>query len=170
MVEIDKKLSTIQQAIELEKFGYDFYSNMRLFVTDKEGHKLVSYLANLEIDHIKWLEDEYKKQFQRLDSIDEGAQDNISLEGKVELFLKDKNIDVFRNFEASEAIEFAIEVEKRSVEFYRKHMETTDDQDLKSLFNKLADYEKEHISILNETLKSLKSDNKWISALMHVHW
>jgi rubrerythrin len=170
MVAIDKILGTIQQAIEIEKFGYDFYSNMRLFVPDKEGHKLISHLAKLEIDHIKWLEEEYKKQFQKMSTIEVGEDINISIEGKSEIFFKDRSIDIFKNFEAKEAIKFAIDVENRSMGFYKKHMEITDDQDLKELFSKLADYEKEHISVLNDNLKSLEMDNTWVFPPMHFHW
>ena len=58
MHEVDRVLGTIQQAIEIERFGYEFYNHMRTFVKDKDGHKLISYIANLEVDHIKWLEED----------------------------------------------------------------------------------------------------------------
>lgn len=170
MVELDKILVTIQQAIEIEKFGYEFYTNMRLFVKNKNGHRLISHLANLEIDHIKWLENEYKKQFKKIKIFDETGDLGISFEGKSEIFLKDKNVEIFKNFESKTAIKYAIEIEKRSMEFYRNHMESTDDLNLKDLFNKLADYEKDHISILNETLKGLEVENTWILPPMHIHW
>lgn len=59
MTAIDRLLITIQEAIEIEKFGCTFYTNMRSFIKDKDGHKFISHLANLEVDHIKWLGDEY---------------------------------------------------------------------------------------------------------------
>jgi rubrerythrin len=170
MVEINKILGTIQEAIEIEKFGYDFYSNMRLFVKDPDGHRLISNIAKLEIDHIKWLEEEYNRQYPKMYASENSDQIGISIEGKSEIFFKDKNIDVFQNFEAKAAVKFAINIEKRSMEFYKQNIDLTNDQDLKILFNKLAEFEKEHISVLSETLKSLETENKWSSPSIHVHW
>jgi rubrerythrin len=170
MVEINKILGTIQEAIEIEKFGYDFYSNMRLFIKDPDGHKLISHIAKLEIDHIKWLEEEYNRQFPKMDTLRNDEKIGISIEGKSNIFLKDKNIEIFQNFEASKAVKFAIDIEKRSMDFYKQNIELTDDQDLKNLFSKLADFENEHISVLNETLKSLESKNTWASPSVHIHW
>ena len=36
MTGIDKVLGTVVQAIEIEKFGYEFYHNMREFVSEIE--------------------------------------------------------------------------------------------------------------------------------------
>lgn len=170
MTELDKVLGTIQQAIEIEKFGYSFYTNMRGFVKDKDGHKLITNFANLEIDHIKWLEDEYKKQFDKIESLDETPTIDVSITGKEDIFLRDKLPEIFKDFDSTKAVKFAIDIEKRSVDFYKNQAEITSDSDLKDLFNRLADFEKEHITILSQTLKSLETKDDWGLASLHIHW
>ena len=170
MTAIDKLLVSIQEAIEIEKFGYTFYTNMRSFVKDKDGHKFISYLANLEVDHIKWLEDEYKKQLKKLETFDESKTIDISITGKDEIFIGDNMPDIFKEFDRIKALDFAIGIEKHSVEFYKKNMDITEDDDLKQLFKRLVDFESEHIEILTEAKKSLQTTNNWLSIGMHFHW
>ena len=170
--ELNKVLGTVQQAIEIEKFGYEFYTNMRTFVKNKDGHKLISRLANLEIDHIKWLENEYNRQFDNLESFHEESAStiNISLSGRDEIFFKDKLPEIFREFNAVKALDFAIEIENKSVEFYQKNIEITDNEELKDLFKRLADFEKDHIKVLNDTKRSLETDDSWITQSVHILW
>jgi len=170
MTELDKVLGTIQQAIEIEKFGYSFYTNMRTFVKDKDGHKLITNFANLEIDHIKWLEDEYQKQFNKIKSFDETPSIDISIIGKEDIFLRDQLPEIFKDFDSKKAVNFTIDIEKRSVDFYKDQADITSDADLKDLFRRLADFELEHITILSETLKSLETKNDWSLAMFHVNW
>jgi rubrerythrin len=160
--DIDKELKTIKQAIAIERFGYDFYNNMRDFVKDKNGQLLISYLGRLEVDHIKWLEEEYQRQLSKLDEIHEEQTPDISLIGKEEIFLgEDKLPDIFKDFNPLKAIKFAIDIENRSVKFYEKNMKITDDDKTKDLFKRLADFEKDHIIILKENQKSLQEMGLW---------
>ena len=162
MSELDKVLATVLQAIEIERFGYDFYNGMRPFVKDREGQKLISYLGRLEVDHIKWLEEEYDRQLAKLDEIKEEPKVDISLLGKDEIFLGDANLpEFFKEFDPVKATSFAIDIEKRSVEFYEKNMNISDDDRTKELFKKLADFEKDHIVVLSNNLKSLQTKGVW---------
>jgi rubrerythrin len=160
--EIEKILGTVKEAIEIERFGYDFYNNMREFVKDSNGQKLVSHLARLEVDHIKWLEEEYHRQLAKLDEIREESEAKISILGKEEIFLgQDKLPEIFMKFDPVKAIDFAIGIENRSVAFYEKNMDITEDDKTKDLFKRLADFERDHILILEENLKSLQKIGQW---------
>jgi rubrerythrin len=167
---IDKILGTVQEAIEIEKFGYDFYSNMRSFVRDKYGHKLISHLASLEVEHIKWLEEEYKRQFEKLETFDEQPTEKILNVAKEEIFFKQNLPELFRDFDRIKAVKFAIGIEERSLEFYKKNSELTEDEKIKDLFKRLSSFEEEHISILNETLKSLQTTGIWKSPSVRIFW
>ncbi len=162
MTAIDKVLGAVLQAIEIEKFGYEFYNSMRTFVEDKEGQKLISYLGRLEVDHIKWLEEEYDRQLAKLDEFKEEPTVDISLLGKGKIFFADNKLpDVFKEFDAVKATGFAIDIEKRSVEFYQKNIEISEDDGTKELFLRLADFEKDHIVILENNLQSLQTKGAW---------
>jgi rubrerythrin len=163
MAGIDKVLGTVVQAIEIERFGYDFYYNMREFVSDVDGQRLVSYLGKLEVDHIKWLEEEYDRQLEKIQEIDEKPGVNLSLLAKGEIFLDSEKLpEIFKEFDPQKAISFAIQIEKRSIEFYEGARESSEDDSIKALFQKLADFEREHIVLLNDNLRSLQENGKWI--------
>jgi rubrerythrin len=162
MTRIDKTLAIIKQAIEIEQFGYDFYNNMRSFVRNRVGQKVISHLANLEVDHIKWLEEEYDRQLDSLDEFDENTTIDVSLEGKSEIFIVDKLTEVFESTDHEEALEFAIEVEHKSMQFYKHNMDISEDDRISELFGKLADFEREHITLLQENLASIKSGGPWV--------
>jgi rubrerythrin len=162
MSEIEKVLGTVKEAIEIERFGYDFYNSMREFVKDGNGQRLVSYLAGLEVDHIRWLEEEYRRQLEKLDELREEPEAKISLLGKEEIFLgQDKLPEIFTEFDPVKAISFAIGIENRSIEFYEKSKDISEDYKTKDLFMRLADFERDHIIILEENLRSLQEIGQW---------
>ena len=161
MAQIDRVLGAIQQAMEIERFGYGFYNSMRPFVKDTKGQKFISYLANLELQHLHWLEEEYTRQLINMDAFEEAEPTNMSLIGKEEIFVGDNMPDIFKKFDPVGAVEYAIQVENKSVEFYERHQDISDDDRLNDLFKRLVDFEKDHITILESNLESLKSKGEW---------
>lgn len=159
---IDTSLAIIKQAIDIEQFGYEFYNNMRSFVRNRVGQKMISHLVNMEVDHIRWLEEEYDRQLDRLDEFDDTEQIDVSIEGKSEMFVVDELPGVFRDSDPEKALEYAIMVEKRSMAFYANNLKITDDDNIRQLFHRLADFEKEHIELLDINLQSLRSGGPWI--------
>jgi len=167
MVRTDRVLGTIQQAMEIERFGYGFYNSMRPFVKDTKGQKFISYLANLELQHLHWLEEAYTKQLINMDAFDEAEPTNMSLIGKDEIFLVDNMPDMFKDFDPVGAIEYAIKVEQKSVEFYERYQDLSDDDNLNELFKKLVDFERDHIKILESQFESLKNNGEWEAPPKH---
>ena len=161
-MKIDTSLAIINQAMEIEHFGYKFYNNMRTFVRNRVGQKLISHLANMEVDHIKWLEEEYDRQLDSIEEFDESQTIDISIEGKSEIFVIEKLSEIFRGTDPQQALEYAIEVEKKSVAFYANNMNTTDDDKIRELFHRLADFERDHVELLTVNLESLKSGGPWV--------
>jgi rubrerythrin len=159
---IDTSLAIIKQAIEIEQFGYDFYNNMRSFVHSRAGQKLISHLADMEVDHIRWLEEEYTRQLDSLEEFDDSVRIDVSIEGKSGIFVVDKLPEIFSGSDPEEALEYAIEVEKKSLAFYANNMQASDDPKIIDLFHRLADFEKEHIELLEKNLTSLRSGGPWI--------
>lgn len=164
MTGIDKVLGTVSQAIEIERFGYDFYISMREFVTDVDGQRLVSYLGKLEVDHIRWLEEEYDRQLIKMQEFDEIPKIDLALLAKGEIFLDSEKLPgIFKDFDPQHALSFAIQIEKRSIEFYERAKEVSEDDSSRNLFKRLADFERDHIILLNDNLKSLQENGKWIA-------
>jgi rubrerythrin len=162
MKETDKVLGLIHQAIEIEKFGYHFYTSMKPYVKDRNGQKMLSHLAKLEIEHLKWLEEEYRHQLEHMEEFDEVPEPNVSLVAEESIFLVDDRIpDVFSNLDHVGALKYAIDIEKRSIKFYRENMEQSTDDRLRLLFEKLADFEEDHLKILEENVHHLKDAGEW---------
>ena len=164
MAQIDRVLGAIQQAMEIERFGYGFYNSMRPFVKDTKGQKFISYLANLELQHLHWLEEEYTRQLVNMDAFDEAEPTNMSLIGKDEIFITENLPEIFKIFDPVGAVKYAIQVENKSVEFYEQHQDISDDDRLNDLFKELVDFEKDHIEILEINLESLKSKGEWAAS------
>jgi len=162
-MQIDRTLGTIRQAIEIENFGYGFYNTMRDFTKNRSAQIIISNLAEMELEHMKWLEEEYRRSLENSDDFNESGAQAISITAKGEIFLDHRRLpEIFSDFDAVKAIRFAIDIEKRSVEFYKKNQEIIDDDDTRDLFKRLADFEVDHIALLTENLKSLESTGDWI--------
>jgi len=161
MKQIDRTLKIIREAVEIERYGYDFYDTLRSQIGDKGGQVVIAYLAGLEVEHMIWLENEYMKQLKSLDILDEGHVDSIAIAAKEEFFIVDKLPEMYRGTDVAQALDFAIEVEERSVMFYRKAIDMFDDPNLKALFTKLADFERDHIKLLKCNIDSLKKNGNW---------
>lgn len=159
---IDKTLAIIREAIEIEKFGHEYYNKLRMIVKDRRGQVVLSYLAKLEVDHMNWLEEEYERQLNSLEYMDEQPSEGIKLPAIEEIFVVDALPYMFDGTDHVKAMEYAVQLEIRSVEFYTKAMEYSDDQRTKDLFMKLADFEKDHIEILNKNIENLKKNGMWI--------
>jgi len=159
---IDKTLAIIREAMEIEKYGYDFYHKIRMVVKDKKGQVVLTYLAKLEADHMIWLEKEYFRQLESLDEFDENPAEGIQLPAIDEIFVVDALPYMYDGTDHVKAMEYAVQLEIRSVEFYTKAMEYSEEQRTKDLFMKLADYEKDHIEVLNKNIENLKKSGMWI--------
>ncbi|NLM96153.1 MAG: ferritin family protein [Halanaerobiaceae bacterium] len=61
---------------------------------------------------------------------------------------------------AVEMLEMAMNIEKRGYNFYTAQAEKTDDQELKELFLKLAEDEKDHYRRFNEFLEEVKAETR----------
>lgn len=159
---IDRVLETIGQAIEIENYGYGFYNGMRAYVDDRKALSVISDLAEMELEHMKWLEEEYKRILRTADELDETEVLPISMTAKGEIFLDNIKLkDIFRDFDAVKALRFAIDIERRSVDFYKRNREIVDDDRTMDLFTRLADFELDHITLLAENLKNLESTGSW---------
>jgi rubrerythrin len=161
MTQIDRTLKVITEAAGIEAFGYDFYNAMRKQVSDPTGQVVLAFLAGLEVDHMVWLEKEYTKQLRTLGNLHEGHIDSIQMAGKEENFIVDSLPEMYRGTDMVKALEFAVEVEERSVKFYRDAMKSAEEEDLRDMFRRLADFELDHVKLLKHNIASLKKKGIW---------
>jgi rubrerythrin len=159
----EESLEILQKAIEIEVFGLDYYTKLKGAVSDKEGAALMGFLANAEKEHKEYLTNMLGKYGAeaRKTEIDTLVA-NILMEESIQKIFKGLMAkDKLEVTDAIEAMKLGMEVEARSIDFYRKNAEKTPEQDIATLFNDLSNWEKEHLALLKENLRTLKDEGVW---------
>jgi len=138
MVDKAKILST---ALELEDKGFHFYRESEKRTQNESGKKIFSQLATEEEEHIQSL----KKMFRDLFPEKSG-----------------KPIPVFSGTVSEysgevEALQIAIDMEKQSMRFYSEWAQ----DELKSLFDILIEFEKTHLELLQAELDYVQKNGFW---------
>jgi len=155
-------------AIELEKKGYDFYSQTAAKTTNPLAASTLSGLAERELDHIEKIKEFYesltgeqKLRSDWLKSVDvpptkEELLRPILLKLKESLdkkFESDKDIN--------DAYIIAEGLERDTYNLYDKISKESTDETAKKFYSALALEEKEHYAILEDTLEYLNNPGDW---------
>ncbi len=138
-------------AIELERYGYDFYMAFGSKIDDPAGKALMTFLANAEKEH----EDAFAKM--RENAADIEISESIPTMDPSAVF----PIERVHEVDAIEATTQAMAVEVKTAEFYRRCADSVDDITIRDFFMRLVDEENKHREVLEENLKSLKSEGTW---------
>ncbi|MCL5265492.1 MAG: ferritin family protein [Chloroflexi bacterium] len=165
-------LDAVNIAIQMERDGHKFYHEAAARIEDDNGKEIFAKLANDELAHLYWL------MTVRQSLVRTGQF------GEVEALLKeDQPIDhnVFEGFPAMahsleiepgsrelDAFQMGIQAEKDAVAFYLRAAETTHDLGGRSLFKRLAEWEEEHVRIL-ETERDYLENNGVCLGLAEFH-
>ncbi|KYK34447.1 MAG: ferritin family protein [Theionarchaea archaeon] len=128
-------------ALELERKGFTFYSEAAKKTENETGKKMFSQLAKEEEEHIGKI----KKMFSNL-----YPQNNHK---EIPLF----NAEISEYSGEIDAIRIGIDMEKKSIEFYKNRAKGN----LKSLFNELIEFEKEHLELLQAELDYVQKTGFW---------
>lgn len=159
----EESIEIIQKAIEIEGFGLDYYNKLKGAVSDKEGAALLGFLANAENEHREQLTsilEKYGAEVRKTE-IDILVADILMEEGIQNIFKGLMAKDKLEVVDAIEAMKLGMEVEVKSIDFYRKNAAKTPEQDIATLFNDLSNWEKEHLALLKENLRTLKNEGVW---------
>ncbi len=151
----------LKVAIKTELDGHYFYLMAAESMKDTKGKELFKVLAEEEMSHKKFLEKNYKSLLET-GKIDSGA----SL-GKKKIFDGDNPIfsDSIKSrlgdahFEMT-ALSIAINLELNSINHYKEQKNLAEDEDVKSFFQELIDWETGHYDAL------LRQDE----AIKHEYW
>jgi len=153
-------LDALKTAMELEEYGYKFYKDVREFVKSEKGRALLEFLADQEMDHKKWLETEHSNLNKE---IREGARsdEKLNMELPNPWIIFSRTDEIRKSMDSIEATKFAIDIEKRSIEFYSACGQMTGVGTAKELFKKLVHFEDSHLKLLEENLSYLETEGDW---------
>lgn len=156
-------MEILHRAIEIEVFGNYYYNKINNGLEDREGKALFKNLANAEEEHIEVLTkmlNQYGGETKKTE-IDNLIATILMEEGIENIFKGLMAKDKLEKVDAIEALKLGIEVEAKSIAFYKKNAEKTPEADIETLFTKLSNWEKEHLDLLKENHRMLKDEGAW---------
>ncbi len=155
MKPVEKILLT---AIEIERYGQEYYSYFARTITSSKGKALMRGLADDEKDHEELLSKEYLAVIGKLPpkAID------------LEIIGEDPIKEVFTHEREKgkddltiRILKIGIQTEKKSIDFYSSKSDVLKSGRLKKLLEYLVEIEKGHKAMLEENLSHLKHESAW---------
>jgi len=148
----------VRAAIQLERDGQDFYLKAAAEASNELGREMLRSFADDEQRHIEWLEaivegnvpetEPPQEIYDRLSGIFADAPDELRQAASG----SSDDID---------AIQVAIGMEDKSVAAYEKWAKDAEDEDIRELCGELAEFERLHRRILENTIEYLESTGDW---------
>ena len=155
-----QSISILKAALEIEKFGIEFYHNFSTCVKEARGAALLRSLMEDEEKHKAILE----KEMKHFESLCDAScvRPEASYLGIVpdRVFIPKPNSCLLLEDEIN-ALEKGVEVEKRSIAMYVEAEDRVDDPRLKGILGSLANWEVTHRDLLEKNLRLLKLEGAW---------
>ncbi|WP_298437565.1 ferritin family protein [Geobacter sp.] len=145
-------LDAIMRAMEIEKETFDFYTRAEHKTFNPEGKRIFRWLAKTEEQH-------YLKLTELYESLHEGGRwvfyggSTISLDPAAP---GEKQVGF--DTDDLQALEIAMEIEKKGIAYFETLMEKTGDQDGRSMLKALRDEEEEHLRVVTGKYRALKGE------------
>ena len=148
----------VDQALQTEKLGYQFYTTMiQRFEKEEDMKKLFAFLAKEEVHHEKTFA-EMLAQLKDAEPVNwEDAEQYLRAIVESEFFLgKNKALPSMEHVKTVEdAVDFAIEFEKQTVLYFHGLKDWVKE---KEIVDRIIDEEKKHIMQLNKFKSDLKKE------------
>lgn len=144
-----KAVEIIEKAIELEREGHHFYSTEAEKSEHESVRRIFLNMASEEKKHENTLLAEYSYLsesglFRHTEELDQHSEFR-------DLVLSDDMIqEISATSHEASAISSAIELERRTIEFYTQRAADTEDPQERELYESLAEWEEEHMKYLSE--------------------
>ena len=146
---------TLTTAIRFEIKSAEFYSDMAARVSNPRGKRRLQKMSREEDGHRQILE----RRFRTLFSKDYTPVSGVDADQRFQF----RSTDVFDQAEALEVVSVAIDAERRSIDFYVKHLETAEDGEDRSLLQSLVKFERDHYKKLQREYGRLNKRFDWTS-------
>lgn len=159
----DESKKILQKAIDIEIFGYNYYNKLKNLVENKQGQSLLGFLANAEEEHETYLRKTCKHLGHEpvITELGNLVADILMDEGLQKIFNGLMEKEKLENVDAIEAIKLGMEVEAKSIKFYKNNADKSPESDIVKLFTELSSWETEHLELLKENLRMLKDEGTW---------
>jgi rubrerythrin len=157
---LELSVAILKAAVEIEKFGIEFYHNFSICVKEAQGAALLRSLMEDEKKHKAILEKQIAHLQSRCDvSCVQPSPEYLAIVPS-RVFIPKQDSCVLLQDEIA-ALEKGLEVEKKSIAMYVEAEERVDDAQLKNTLHSLANWEVTHRDLLEENLRLLRLEGAW---------
>jgi len=148
----------LKVAIEFEQNGETFYRQLIDRVTDPFAKRVLVFLANEEIEHIRKI-DQFNESLLNGREFDFDAECNLDLPDRIQALVQEKMKDAGKNVSPNsddiDIYDVALALETRSYELYERALNETNDERVETFFRFLLAEEREHYDLLASSKKYL---------------
>ncbi len=157
----DKKLKQVMKsAIQMEKDGIEFYKDAAKNLQNPLGKEMFESLIKDETRHLKL----WRELAKNLDPEEFGKEKAKEFSGKIKTIFSNISQKVMETTKTSakekEVIQGAIKIEEKGIKFYSEKAESLSGKDA-DLAKRVADEERNHRKILENTLQYLVNPKDW---------
>ncbi len=149
----------LKKAMQAEIEGQHFYQMAARTTSDARGREVFETLAREELDHFEFLKAQYQSLV-KTGRIDATAKlgEQLKLEGPHPIFSPDIRKRIGGAHYEMTALSIGIQLELSAVSFYRAEAEAAHDPEVRAFHQRLAAWEKGHLSALQSQADALKED------------
>jgi rubrerythrin len=149
----------LEKAMQAEIEGQHFYQMAAQNTPDARGREVFETLAREELEHYEFLKAQYQslKQTGRVDA-EAKLGEPLKLEGPHPIFSSEIRRRIGGAHYEMTALSIGIQLELSAVNFYRAEAEATSDPQVAAFHQRLAAWEKGHLSALQAQSEALKED------------
>lgn len=157
---VEMSISILKAALEIEKFGIEFYHNFSTCVKEAQGAALLRSLMEDEKKHMAILEKQitYFQSNCDITCVQPSSEYLNIVPSRV--FIPKPDSCMLLQDEIA-ALEKGLEVEKKSIAMYTEAEEKIDEPELRKTLLSLANWEVTHRDLLEENLRLLKLEGAW---------
>lgn len=151
-------------ALDMEKEGEMIYRDLAGKTPDKGLETIFNMLADDEVKHARAIES-MKKNIEN-DMVETGILGQAST---VFADMKQAKAEIFTGIEQAELYKKAQELELKSERFYREKAAEVTEKGLKKVFQKLAEEEKKHYTLLHHIIEMVSRPQNWVENAEFFH-
>ncbi len=158
----DELVRILKTAIEVENNGYATFSKFAKQTQDEHGQRIFQRLAKDEMEHREILEKQLK-------AVSEGAGwESVHVpKSEIEQLIpavrdKEKRLKGESGLGELEALNTALDLERKAAQFFRDKADEVDNPKAKDLFIRLAEWEDAHFELIMAELDSIKNTGLWV--------
>ncbi len=157
----ESSIQALQTAITVENVGLETYLRFAHQTKDTTGKNMFIRLAMDELEHQRYLE----KQLRKLTHGQQWAAVDIPL-SEIERVLpniqeKDKRIRGESGIAEMEALNTALDMERKAAAFFREQADAIDDPHAREMFIRLAEWEDAHYDLIQAEHDAITGTGFW---------